>query len=129
MTIFLASQAVNDFVYSAVAAAGNDELAPFLIGALRELCGVAGLGGFGEVGVDTGCCKNAAGFVQHGAAALATVAGVGVVNQQCVLDFWGHSQFGPGLVSLFKYRLVRLLRKAAPELPHSKGRAPCSSLP
>jgi hypothetical protein len=34
------------------------------------------------------------------------------VNQKRVLDFCGHSQFGPELVSLSKYGLVRVVEKS-----------------
>src|SRR5580658_9476995 len=66
---------------------------PFVIGALRDLRSVTGFCGFSEVCLDAASGKNAACFVQHGAAAMPAVPGVGVVNQQRVLDFRGHTLF------------------------------------
>src|SRR5579859_420216 len=99
MTICLACEAVDDFVQSAIASAGDDEMAAFVIGALRDFRGIAGFGGFREVGVNSAGGKDAAGFVKHGATFAAAVAGVGVVNQERVVDSGGHPRCGPELVS------------------------------
>src|SRR5579859_1039778 len=99
MAIFLACEAVDDFVQSAIAAAGDDEVAAFVIRSLRDLRGLAGLCGLGKIRMDAAGGKNAAGFVKHGAAAGAAVASVGVVNQQRVMEIRGHPRCGPELVS------------------------------
>src|ERR1700688_1529925 len=93
MAIFLAGKTVHDFIQRAVAAAGDDEMAAFVMGALRDFGGIAGLGGLGELCLDATSGKNAAGFIEHGTAAMPAVAGVGIVNQQRIIDFRGHPSF------------------------------------
>ena len=79
-------KAVDDFVERAISAAGDDELALLANGLLGKVCGVAGAVGFREVGVNTVRSKNLASLVDEFASAVATVSGVGIVNQKSVLD-------------------------------------------
>ena len=62
--------------------------------ALRDFRGVAGFGGFGEIGLNAAGGENAARFIEQAAAPMTTISGVGVVDQQRVLDFRGHLLFG-----------------------------------
>src|SRR5277367_4184162 len=96
MAVFLPRQAVHDFIHRAVASASDYELAAFVVGTLRHFGGVAGLGGFLELRLNAACRENTSSFIEHGATALAAVSGVGVVNQECVLDFRGHPSFTSG---------------------------------
>ena len=79
-------KAVDDFVERAVAAASDDELALLANCLLGNFCGVAGAGGFREVGVNAVRSKNLASLVDEFAPAVATVSSVGIVNQKGVLD-------------------------------------------
>src|SRR5580693_4996234 len=84
MAVFLGGEAVDDFIEGAVAAAGDDQAAAFVCGIAGDFSGVAGAGGFGEVGFDAATGENAARFIEQAAAAGAAVAGVGVVDQKSV---------------------------------------------
>jgi hypothetical protein len=96
-----AGQSVDYFVECAVAATGDDQLPTFHGGALGYFDGIAGAGGFGQLGFDAGGSENAAGFIQHLAAALSALSGVGVVDQQGVLQ---------GTVQTTAYAVVLLAR-------------------
>ena len=85
VAVLVSGEAVDDFVESAVATAGDDEAAPFRGGARGDFRGVARTGGFGEVGVNPAGGKDVARLVEQAAPAVAAVASVGVVNQQRVL--------------------------------------------
>jgi len=101
VAVLVGGEAVDDFVEGAVAAAGDDEAAVFFCGARCDFRGVARAGGFGEVGVDAARSKNVARLIEHAAPAATAVAGVGVVDQQCVLEVSGHPcsvGFGSGSV-------------------------------
>ena len=91
MAVLMSGEAVDDFVERAVAAAGDDELAAFIGGLRSNFRGVAGAGGFGEIGLDAAGGKNMTSGVERAASSVAAVAGVGVVNQQSVLQVSGHS--------------------------------------
>lgn len=80
MAVGLTGEAVDDFVESAVSAAGDNELAAFLAGAQGDFGGVARTGGFGQVGFNAALCEDFAGFIELFAAAIAATTGVGVVD-------------------------------------------------
>ena len=84
MAILLASEAVDDFIERAVAAAGDDELAAFFSSAHGDISGVARARCFGEVGFNPAGCEDTACFIEFLATRTAAAAGVGVVNQKCV---------------------------------------------
>jgi hypothetical protein len=65
-------------------------LAAFSAGAMGDFDGVAGAGGFGEVGVDATVGEDTARFIERALAATPAVAGVGVVDQERVLYCFGH---------------------------------------
>src|SRR6266700_5346902 len=88
--VFLSGQAVDDFIQRAVAAAGTDELTTFGGGAPRDLRGIARCSGFGEFCFDAAQGKNAPRGIERAAASWAAVAGIGIVNQESVLQFSGH---------------------------------------
>jgi hypothetical protein len=90
VAVLAGGEAVDDFVERAVTAAGDDEAAIFGSGTSGDFGGVAGAGGFGEVGVNPAGGKDVAGFVEQAAAAVAAVAGVGVVDQKRVLEGGSH---------------------------------------
>src|SRR5262252_4132788 len=85
VTILRAGKAVDDFVYRAVTAAGDDQLAAVGTCAAGDFSGFARTGGFREVGLNTAAAKYAPGFVQLGASRGTAPAGIWVVNQQRVL--------------------------------------------
>ena len=85
MAVVVSGEAVDDFVERAVTAASDDEAAIFFGGAGGNFGGVAGPGGFGEVGVDAAGSKNVAGLVDEAATAGSAVAGVRVVYHEGVL--------------------------------------------
>src|SRR6266481_2183134 len=93
VTVLIRGKAVDDFVEGAIAAAGDDQAAAFGGGALGDFRGVARAGGFSEFGIDTAGSKNVACGVERAEAALASAAGVGVVNQQSVLKTCSHRWF------------------------------------
>src|SRR6266700_2872899 len=84
IAVLMGGEAVDDFVQSAVPAAGNNETAAFAGSAGSDIGGMAGAGGFREFGIDAAGRENVAGLIQHAAAAMAAVAGIGIVNQQSV---------------------------------------------
>jgi len=94
MAVLLGREAVDDFVESAVAAAGDDEAAAFVGGAGSDFRGMARAGGFGEIRMDASSGKNVASGIERATAALAASAGVRVVNQQGVSEIRRHSQTG-----------------------------------
>ena len=94
VAVLVHRQAVDDFVERAVAAAGNDQAAAFGGGALGDFRGMAWAGSFRKFGFDAAGGENVARGIERAAAAFATVAGVGVVNQQSVLEICGHLWFG-----------------------------------
>jgi len=83
----------------------------FQVCTLGELRGMAGFRGFGEVRLNTAGSKNAARFIEHGSAAMPAVPGVGVVNQQRVMDFRGHPQFGLGSGSFLALLILYNVRR------------------
>src|SRR5437660_4798585 len=93
VTVLVGGQAVDDFVERAVAAAGNDEAAAFGGGALGNFRSMAWAGGFRKFGFDAARGENVARGIERAAAAFATSAGVGVVNQQSVSEICGHRWF------------------------------------
>src|SRR5712692_2807816 len=68
-----------------------------LSAALGDFGGMARAGGFRKIGLDAASGKNMPGRIEHAAAAAAAVAGVGVVNQQCVSQIRRHqwSRYSP----------------------------------
>ena len=90
MAVLVGGKAVDDFVERAVAAAGDDEAAAFVGGALGDFRGVARAGGFGEIGVDPASGKNMASRIERATAALAAATSVGIVNQQSVPEIRRH---------------------------------------
>src|SRR6266705_1391887 len=90
MTVLMGGEAVDDFVERAVAAAGDDEAAILGGGARGDFGGMPGAGRFGEVGVNAARGKDVAGLIEQTATRATTVSGVGVVDQQGVLEFGGH---------------------------------------
>src|SRR5438874_11803695 len=60
VAVLLGSKPVDDFVERAVTAASDDEAAIFGSGARGDFGGVAGAGGFGELGVDAARSKDVA---------------------------------------------------------------------
>lgn len=111
MPICLAREAVDDFIQGAVTSAGDDQLPPFVIRALCEFGGIAGSCGLGEIRVNAAGGKNAARFMEHGASAPTAVSGVGVVNQQRVMDFRGHPQFDLGAGSFLAVLILYNVRR------------------
>jgi hypothetical protein len=93
VAIPVGGKTVNDFIEGTVAAAGDDQAAAFVGGAAGDFGGVAGAGGFGEIGFDAAAGENAARFIEQAASASAAVAGVGVVNQERVLQSERHCWF------------------------------------
>src|SRR5215472_2174539 len=90
VAVVMAGETVNDFVERAVAPAGDDEATVFFGGARGDLGGVAGTGGFGEVGVNAACGENVARLIEQVVTAAAAVAGVRVVDHQRVLQVSSH---------------------------------------
>src|SRR6267142_2391482 len=89
-------KAVYDFVERAVAAAGDDELAAFVGGALRDFGGMPRAGGFREIGFDAAAGKYPSRFVEQAPSAAAAVASVRIVNQKSVSRSESHRWFkGP----------------------------------
>src|SRR5206468_3233741 len=80
--IFLRGEAVYDFIERAVTATGNNQLAAFVGGALRDFGGMSRARGFREIGFDPAARKNAPRFIEQAPAAAAAVAGVRIVNQK-----------------------------------------------
>lgn len=93
MAVLMGGEAINNFVERAVASAGDDEAAIFGGGAGGDFGGVAGPGGFGELGVNAARGEDVARFVEQAATAVAAIAGVGVVDEKCVLKVGGHAGF------------------------------------
>jgi hypothetical protein len=93
VSVLVRCKAVNDFIQSAIAAAGDYEAAAFGGGAVRDFCGVSRAGGLRKFGIDAAGGKNVAGGIERAAAAFASSAGVGVVNQQSVFEINGHRWF------------------------------------
>src|SRR6266481_2549982 len=91
--VFLRGEAVDDFVQCAVAPAGDDKVAAFVGGALRDFGGMPRAGGFREIGFDAAAGKNAPRFIKKAPAAAAAVAGVRVVNQKSVSQSESHRWF------------------------------------
>jgi len=89
--IFGGSQAVHDFVEGAIATAGNYQLPPVACGVVCEFGGVPGSGGFGQVRFNALRGKNAACLVEQAAPGVAPGPGVGVVNQERVVELGFHS--------------------------------------
>jgi len=79
------SEAVDDFVERAIAAASNHELTMFADGLLGDLNGVARAGGLCEFGFDAVGRENASGLVEKSAASIAAIASVRVMNEERVL--------------------------------------------
>src|SRR5579859_2608295 len=90
MAVLAAGEAVDNFVERAIAAAGDDEAAFFGGGAGGDFGGVAGAGGFGEVGVNAARGENVARLVEQAATAVAAAASVGIVDEKRVLKVGGH---------------------------------------
>src|SRR6266850_4690547 len=90
VSVFLRCKTVDDFVQRAVAAAGNDKVAAFVGGALRDFGGMPRAGGFREIGFDAAAGKKAPRFIKQAPAAAAAVAGVRVVNQKSVSQSESH---------------------------------------
>ena len=90
MAVLLACEAVDDFVESAVAAAGDDELATLVAGTKSNFGGVARAGCFGEVGFDAAGSEDAASFVELFAAVGASTTSVWIVNQERVAKLRRH---------------------------------------
>jgi hypothetical protein len=86
VAIRVVGQAVDHLVERSVAAAGDNQLAMVANRLLGDFRGVAGAGGFGEFGFDTAGSEDLASLVDKAATPIATVAGVGVVDQQSILD-------------------------------------------
>jgi hypothetical protein len=84
-------QTVHDFIESAIAAAGDYQLALFDYGLARDLYGVTGSGGFREFGFDSVARENAAGFIDQFSSSIAAVSGIRVVDQQRVLEVCIHA--------------------------------------
>src|SRR6266481_1312710 len=93
VTVLISGEAVDDFVEGTIAAAGDYQAAAFKGGALGNFRGVAGAGGFREFGIDTASGKNMASRIERAAAAFASPAGVGIVNQQSVSKTCSHRWF------------------------------------
>ena len=85
VAVLVRGESVDDFIERAVAAASDDEPAIFGGGAGGDFRGVAGAGGFGEVGVNAAGGEDVAGFVNQATTAVAAISSVGVVDQQRVL--------------------------------------------
>jgi len=81
MAVLLASQAVDHFIESTVAAASDDELATLVASTKSNFGGITRAGGFGEVGFNAAGGEDAARFVQFLAAGIAAAPRVRVVNQ------------------------------------------------
>jgi hypothetical protein len=90
VAVVVASKSVDDFIQSAVAAAGNYQAAAFGSGAMGDFCGMSRAGGFRELGFDAASGKNMARRLEREPAFAAASAGVGVVNQQSVSQISGH---------------------------------------
>jgi hypothetical protein len=84
------SESIHNFVERAVAATGNHELAAIANGLLRNLGGVSGAGGFGEIGFDAIGGENATRLVKEPAAPVATDPRVWVVNQERIVKLSVH---------------------------------------
>ncbi len=95
VAVLARGEAVDDFVERAVATAGDDEAAILGCGARGNFRGVPGTGGFGEVGVNAAGGEDMARAVEQAATAMAAVAGVGVVNEERVLEVGCHSCSSP----------------------------------
>ncbi len=93
VAVLVRRQAVDDFVERAITAAGNDEAAALGGGTLGNFRGMAWASGFLKFGFDAAGGKNVARGIESAAAALATVAGIGIVNQQSVSEICGHRWF------------------------------------
>src|SRR6266436_16280 len=90
MAVLLACEAVDDFIQRAIASAGDDELAAFVMSALCDLGRISGLRGFRQDRMNSARGENAASFIEHAPAAPPAATGIGVVNQQRIFDFCGH---------------------------------------
>jgi hypothetical protein len=86
VAIGIIGQAIDDFVERAIAAAGDDELTPVTHGLLSYFRSVSRAGGFGKIGLDTVGGENLARLVDQPPPPIAAIAGVGVVDQNGVLD-------------------------------------------
>jgi hypothetical protein len=93
VAVLVGGEAVDDFVESAVAAAGDDQAAAFGGSALCNFRGVARAGGLRKFGFDATSGKNMASRIKRAAAAVASAAGVGIVNQQSVSKIRSHRWF------------------------------------
>jgi len=92
VAIVMSGEAVDDFVERAIATTGDNQAAVFFGGPRGDFDGVAGAGGFGEFSVNATRGENVARLVEQPAACVATaIAGVGVVDHQCVLEVSRHS--------------------------------------
>ena len=90
VAVLIGGETVDDFIERAIAAAGDNEAAAFGGGALGDFGGVAWAGGFGKFGIDAAGSENVARSVERAEAALASAAGVGIMNQQSVSKVCGH---------------------------------------
>src|SRR5260370_34931798 len=82
MAVLVGGEAVHDFVQMAVPSTCNNQTAAFAGSAGGDIGGMARAGGVRGVGVGAAGRKNVPGLIQHAAAAMAAVAGIGIVNQQ-----------------------------------------------
>src|SRR5258708_21668874 len=80
VAVLVGGEAVDDFVESPVAAAGDDQAAAFGGGAPGDLGGLARAGGFRKLGFDAAGGKNVAGGIERAAGAFGSSPGVGIVN-------------------------------------------------
>src|SRR4029077_6189414 len=90
VSVLVRCKAVDDFIQSTVAPASDYEAATFRGGAVRDFCGVARAGGLRKFGTGAAGDKNRASRIECAAAAFAAATGVGIMNQQSVLEVRGH---------------------------------------
>ena len=93
MAVLLGGKSVNDFIQRAVAATSDDQLASFNSRSLSHYGGIAGRSRFVKVSLNASERQNAAGLIEHAPAALASVSGVRVVNQESIAKTWQHEPF------------------------------------
>jgi hypothetical protein len=84
MAILRIGQTIHDFVQSPITPTRDDQLPAFGRCALRHFSGVARAARFDQFGLNAGRRENPASFVEHATASVAAIAGVRVVDQQCV---------------------------------------------
>src|SRR5215469_2790071 len=83
-------QAVDHFIEGSITATGNDQLTTVTYRLLGDFHCVAGTSGFGEVDLHSGGRQNVTSLVEQAAPAVATIAGIRIVNQQSVLKLSFH---------------------------------------